>query len=130
MKKELSNYQILQIYDNLSDAFIGENAKNIYLPIKISFAIMKNISILKNLSSEIEEARINICKHYGELSEDGSKFTFRKEDKEKVNEEFADLLNMTQEVDFRVIKLKDIEKIELKMSQMQALMLIIDEEAE
>ena len=129
MIKEMSNTQIMQMCDTLTNAFQGEGET--YVPIKIGFAITKNINTLRELSREIEDSRLKICDHYGEMTEDGSQYIFKdNETQKKVEEEFLQLLKITQNVNLKTVKLEDIEKIELKLSQIEALTPMIEEEVD
>lgn len=58
---------------------------------------------LEELGAFFEEKRIAICNTYGELIENGTKYSFKNEDLEKVNAEFADLFATEEELpDFSI----------------------------
>ena len=98
-----------------------------YIPAKANFAIQKNFAVLAAAAQEIEEARLAVAKHYGVLDEDGSKYTIPEDKIEIVSQEIADLLNDTQELDIRMIKIEDLGNAEFTPAQMQMIMFMIED---
>lgn len=125
---KLNNQQILEHYECLHFAF-NDNKK--YFPAKINYIIQKNIQNLKKLSKEIEIVKNNIVKHYGiQSEEDENLYTIPTEKRKTAQKELDDLLDFQQEINVFKIRLEDIEDLEFTSNQMEAIMFMIDEEAE
>ena len=125
----LANEKIYNLTQNLIEAFQDEKQK---LPIKFNFIIQKNKKTLLNLSREIENSRINILSQYGKLNKETNNYEFTKENTDIANKELQDLLDIEQEVNIVKIKMKDIENsnVDLTVAQMDAIMFMIEDEAE
>lgn len=122
MKQTFTNNSIYTMAS--SKAFVDFKS---YIPAKANFAIQKNFGVLAAAAQEIETARLEVAKHYGVLDEDGSKYTIPDENIEIVSNEIADLLNDTQELDIRMIKIEDLGAAEFTPAQMQMIMFMIED---
>ena len=123
---KLTNQQIYENAMGIMMAFSSEAKK--YIPVKLNFAIQKNLATLAVLRDEIEKNRMAILTEYGTLNEEQSQYDIKPEDQEKVNQELIDLFTIEQEVEIKMCSLADIETIDLTMEQMQAIMFMITEE--
>lgn len=121
----MKNTQIYNLANSLSKAF--QNC-DLYIPAKINFAIQKNMSTLLALAQEIEQRKIDIGKHYGVLTEDGTKYDVPQDKIPEASQELEDLFAIEQDVDIRKIKLDDLDNISFTPAQMQALMFMIEED--
>lgn len=120
---KLTNLEILNIFDKINESFKDNNE---YIPIKIGFAIQKNISTLYFLVREIENAKVKIAEQYGQLENEKTGEYKISEDKiEDAQKEFNDLLNFEQEIDIRTIKLSDIENLSFTLQQINSLLFMI-----
>lgn len=123
MIKTMSNAEIYNLAQVLNTAF---NMEEKYFPARVNFFIIKNKNIIMHLAEMIEESRIEIIKHYGIVSENG--VIQVPEDKIKLaNNEFADLLKVSQEVEISTISLSMLDDLEFTQKQMQALLFMIEE---
>lgn len=122
---KLTNQEIYEKATEITVAFSNETK---YIPVKLNFAIQKNLSVLSKLKEEIENNRIKIASEYGKLNSEGTQFIIEKENREKVEQELNDLFTMEQEIDIRTCSLSQIEGIDLTMEQMQAIMFMITED--
>lgn len=122
---KLTNQEIYEKATEITVAFSNETK---YIPVKLNFAIQKNLSVLSKLKEEIENNRIKIASEYGKLNLEGTQFIIEKENREKVEQELNDLFTMEQEIDIRTCSLSQIEGIDLTMEQMQAIMFMITED--
>lgn len=121
----LTNNQIYTYALGLSDLLIEEEQK---LPIKINFYLQKNKNTLFKLAQDIEAARVEIAKKYGDLNEDGSSYNIIHEKAEEANAELIDLLNLEQEVQIYQVSIEDFPiDLNLTMEDMEALMFMIKE---
>ena len=121
---KLTNYTIYIYSQNLSSAFSN---KEQHLPIKLNFSILKNSQLLSTLAQEIEEARINIIKHYGEIQEDGNIKV--PEDKIVIaNQEIEDLFSIEQEVNILKVDIESFGDLQLSIEQMNAIMFMVEGE--
>lgn len=121
---KLTNNMIYKYAKNLVDAF---NDKDQKLPIKINFYLQKNKNILLEKAQEIEEARINIAKEYGELDSQNGQYIIPPEKMGEVQKELIDLFDLEQEVEIYTI---DIDKFDDNLSittaQMEAIMFMVE----
>ena len=123
---KLTNSHIFEAATLLLKYFNTERKEKLYLPVKVSFYLCKNISLLRTLASEIEEQQQNILRRFGTVDENGQ-LKFSKEDENIINKEFTDLMNLEQEVTIYQISLNTLEALELSMAQIEALMFMIKE---
>lgn len=119
----LHNYEIYDWGRMLSNVNFDE-----YLPVKINFYLRKNMSLVLEKASEIENERAKIVSQYATVAEDGTLSFESKEIEEKANQEFIDLQTLTQDLDIVKIPLSSFENINLKTSQLDALIRMIDED--
>lgn len=121
---KLTNYTIYVYSQNLSSAFSN---KEQHLPVKLNFSILKNSQLLSILAQEIEEARINIIKHYGEIQEEGNIKV--PEDKIAIaNQEIEDLFSIEQEVNILKVDIESFGDLQLSIEQMNAIMFMVEGE--
>lgn len=119
----LHNYEIYDWGRMLSNVNFDE-----YLPVKINFYLRKNMSLVLEKASEIENERAKIVSQYATVAEDGTLSFESTEIEEKANQEFIDLQTLTQDLDIVKIPLSSFENINLKTSQLDALIRMIDED--
>ena len=94
INKILTNGEIYNLAMRLSNSFVDNE---LYLPAAVNYSIQKNKTIISELAQEIEQHRINIIHHYGEILEDGNIRV--PEDKiNDANKEINDLLLIEQEL--------------------------------
>lgn len=121
---KLTNNEIYTYALALNEAF-SDNAQK--FPMKVNFYLQKNKKTLTALGQDIEEARLEIIRSYGVITEDGETYTIPKETVEKAQQELVDLLGLEQEVEIYKIKADSLpDDISLTMSQMDAIMFMID----
>ena len=121
---KFTNYTIYVYSQNLSSAF---SDKEQHLPVKLNFSILKNSQLLSTLAQEIEETRINIIKHYGEIQEDGN----IKVPENKIaiaNQEIEDLFSIEQEVNILKVDIESFGDLQLSIEQMNAIMFMVEGE--
>ena len=99
-----------------------------YIPIKLNFAIQKNLYTLLTFKEKIEKKQMEIASKYGELNSEGTQFVIKSENKEKAEQELKDLFAMKQDIDIRTCSLSQVKDINLTMEQMQAIMFMITED--
>ena len=124
INKILTNGEIYNLAMHLSNSFIDNE---LYLPAAVNYSIQKNKTIISELAQEIEQHRINIIYHYGEVLEDGN----IKVPEDKVNDankEINDLLLIEQELKLYTFKIEEIANVQLTSAQMSSIMFMIDEE--
>ena len=118
---KLTNHKIYEYATGLSTFSIDGK-----LPIKINFFLQKNIQTLTTAAQEIETARVDIARAYGELNESGDQFIIPEESIPVVNKELNDLFMLEQELPIHTFKLDDFDGIELTYEQMALIMFMID----
>ena len=97
------------------------------LPVRINFFLQKNIQIIAAAGKEIEEARINIAREFGQLNEDGTQFIVPPEKMVDAQKEINDLFNLEQDLNIHVFNLDDFDGVELTYQQLSAIMFMIEE---
>lgn len=122
---KLTNQEIYEKATEITVAFSNETK---YIPVKLNFAIQKNLSVLLKLKEEIENNKIKIAYEYGKLNSEGTQFIIEKENRKKAEQELNDLFSIEQEVDIKTCFLSQIEGIDLTIEQMQAIMFMITED--
>ena len=123
MLKILTNNDIYFINEQFNKIF--ENSQQ-YLPAKVNFYIQKNKKKIAELAQEIEIARAEIIKNFGEQKED-QKYYIPQDKIQEAQQELLDLLNIQQEIEIFTISLDDIENLHFTLPEMEALMFMIEE---
>lgn len=126
---KLTNSRIYEIASNLIKQFDVQQQNNLYLPTKISFYLCKNINLFTELATEIEEQQQKIITHFGIVGE-GGQVSFPGDSGARANQEYAELMNLEQEVSIYQVPLQALETLNLSMAQIDALMFMIKEEGE
>ena len=122
---KITNKEIYEKVVEITTAFSNETK---YIPIKLNFAIQKNLATLNTLRQEIETSRLKIAAEYGELDAENQRYLIKKENEQKASQELNDLFNIEQEVDIKTCSLSQIEGIDLTLEQMQSIMFMIIED--
>ena len=122
---KITNKEIYEKVAEITAAFSNETK---YIPIKLNFAIQKNLATFSALQQEIETARLKIAAEYGELDAENQRYIINKENEQKASQELNDLFNIEQEIDIRTCSLSQIEGIDLTLEQMQSIMFMIVED--
>lgn len=124
---QLTNNQIY-LYANALIKEFNINAQQ-QLPIKVSFYLAKNKSLLLQLAQEIDQSRNNILEKYGTLSDDQTEYIISPENQEKCCLEINSLFSLTQDINLYKISLADFNNNDmLTLAQMEAIMFMIEEE--
>lgn len=105
----------------------GENYSK-YLPVRVNFIIQSNLTTLLEKSRAIEKVRDSIGAKYGEFVAESNVFQICPENRKQAQKELDDLMEIEQKVDIKMIKLSDLESLEMTTSQMRALLFMIEEE--
>lgn len=121
---KLTNNDIYSYAVALNEAFSDSTQR---LPIKINFYLQKNKQTLVSLGQDIENARLEIIRNYGEPSENDSTYSIPADKVEKAQQELMDLLALEQEVEIYKINSETLpDDISLTTGQMEAIMFMID----
>ena len=120
---KLTNNKIYSCMQELN-AF---NLQKVKMPVRISFFLQKNIQTIISAAQEIEQARIDIAKEYGELNEYGTSYTIPQEKREIVNQELNELFNLEQDLNIHIFKISEFDGIELEFQQLLPIMFMIEE---
>lgn len=115
-----------KIYQNARD-LRNFSLSNQTLPVRIGFFLQKNIRIITDAATEIEQAKMSIAAQYGKLNEAQTGYDIPSENVEIVNQELNDLFNLEQDLPIHIFKLSDFDGIELTYQQMSAIMFMIEE---
>ena len=120
----LTNNDIYNYASNLIATFNDNSQK---LPIKINFCLQKNKKTLLALAQDIEIARLEIGKTYGEYNEETQQYHIPPEKMVIANQEMNDLFNIEQDVDILTVKYDSLsDDVMLTTAQMEAIMFMID----
>lgn len=119
---KLSNNQIFKLYEGLN--ILKSNKE---LPIKVSFALLQNIKTIEPIYQSVITLRDNLAIENGNVDDDGM-VTIHPDKIEFVNKELQSLGNEETEVNLRMIKLSDIENINMSIEDLASLEIIISED--
>lgn len=127
---KLKNFEIYGIAENLIKMF-SEADSTQKLPIKLSFAIRKNLITFQNAATEIEKSKLEILNKYGK-TEDGQKFIFDNPDSEQsANQEFTDLMMMEDDINIYEIDINSLrDDVQISNVEMDAIMFMLVEKKE
>ena len=118
----LTNSQIFNLYEAIGQL------KEINLPIRMSFQLIKNLKLLEPYYTSIQEVRNSVLVKYGY---DGTpNFQFAQEKIEDINKELMEILEIENEVAVSQIWMVDLEKAlpQAPLTLLEALYPIIGEE--
>ena len=121
---KLTNNTIYQIVNSAYNLFDN----NTYIPAKANFFIQRNLNKLAAAAQEIEKARLEVAKHYGELNAEARQYIIPQDKIEQASKEIEDLFNIEQDIDIKTITIEDLGNLELTTTQMQILMFMIADE--
>lgn len=121
---KLTNNIIYNLYMNLTKDYIDSD---IYISAKINFYIQKNIAILSAAAEEIEQSRLNIAKHYGQLKKEEGVYEITPDNQEQALKEMKELFSIEQELDIKTFKIEDLGDIQFTSAQMRAIMFMIED---
>lgn len=116
----LKNSEIYHYYLKLKKVFDSETR---FLPAKIIFKIEYNLKQLLLVAEVIESS---IQKIQQEYSNEEGKIVGKNE--KLANKELADLSNIKEDIDIKLIPLEELEGIDFTPEQMEALLFMIKEE--
>lgn len=120
---KLTNLKIYEIANGLDSLANSDH----YIPAKANFFLQKNIQVIAAAAKEIEESRLKIAQHYGELDEENSQYKIPQEKMADATKELDDLFSIEQELDIRTFKIDDLGSAEFTSAQMQAIMFMIED---
>ena len=122
---KLTNNKIYNLAQQLTTVFQNGEQK---LPIKLSFCIQKNKQTLLSLAQDIEQSRMEIVRNYGTLNQETNQYYFEPDKTIQVQNEMQDLFDIEQDVNICMINADILNSdIELSMSQVEAIMFMIEE---
>lgn len=87
-------------------------------PVRVSYAIAKNLKVLLKEHEDFEYSRIEICKDYAEKDEDGNSlvqdgsYVIPDEKKQEFNEEIDTLAKIEAELNIVKVDLSEFDKCE------------------
>lgn len=126
-RKTMSNLEIFNTANALVEVF--QNVVELELPVKVNFFLQKNMNSIVEMARDIETARADIIKKYGEASEENPDQFVVPEDKlEVATSELNDLLSLEQEVAVNMLDLEWFDNINLNARQVAALTFMINDE--
>lgn len=121
---KFSNYEIYLMNENLMKE-LGN--LDIYIPAKANFFLQKNIQTIAAAAQQVDNSRIEIAKHYGELDEAGQAYKIPEDKMEEANKELADLFAIEQELEIKTFSIEALGSAEFTPAQMQAIMFMIED---
>lgn len=123
----LKNSEIYNYANALAQEFGQQEVK---LPLKVNFYLQKNLKELVTLAQDIEQQRVAIAQEYGTLNEETQQYEIPPENINSATRKLDELFNLTQDVKIYKVKLDAFGDINISNSQMQALLIMIDDEEE
>jgi hypothetical protein len=122
---KLTNHEIYNFANAYSELF--KDSGDIYIPAKANFFLQKNVQVISTAAQEVEKSRLDIIRHYGEEEAETGNIVVPKEKLEEASKELTDLYALEQELDIKFISIDDLANVEFTQSQMQLIMLFIQE---
>ena len=123
----LKNIEIYNYANALAQEFGQQEVK---LPLKVNFYLQKNLKELVALAQDIEQQRVAIAQEYGTLIEETQQYEIPPENINSATRKLDELFNLTQDVKIYKVKLDAFGDTNISNSQMQALLIMIDDEEE
>lgn len=120
----MKNSEVISLYEGLNK--IRDSKKT--FPVKVGFAIARNLNKILPTIDDYEKTRLDILKANCESSEDGKTFYADTPEKtEYVNVELLNLLEVDNcDIKLHKISLSDIENISLSIEEIEALYPMIE----
>lgn len=125
---KLSNRKILETIDGVR-ALGGKQ-----LPVKVSYALAKNINKLENDAKLYEKERFKLLEKYCGLDEDGNikadengEAIFKDGCREQWNNDIKELMDFENEIDIHKFKLDQLEGYVLSPSEIMVIEYMIEE---
>ena len=129
IRKTMSNIEIYNTANALSELFNDMVTKEMKLPVKVNFYFQKNMNALIDMAQELEQEKNNIVLKYGTVdAEDPNRVNLSPEVLDIANKELADLFALEQEVAVNVIELDWFEGIDMTPQQLAAITFMINDE--
>lgn len=125
MKILLNNKLIYEYTLSLKQNF---NDNKINLPIKLNYAIQRNLNTLSQIVETTEKMKMAIGEKYGEYNSETNSYQIPPEQVPNANKELNTLMEIEESVDIRKIKLSELEDLSLTSEQMASLLFMIEEE--
>lgn len=121
----MTNLEVVTYLNKLSFNFFQNDMKDKYLPVRLNFAIQKNLAVLGQHNIGIDESKKIIGEHYGTL--EGDRYVIDPNKIDEANKEIQDLYNISVDLPILKVSLSTIEDLNLTVGQMDALMFMIEE---
>lgn len=112
----LKNYEVVKYQEDLSN-FI-EESKDIKIPVKLSYAIMRNYKILTEALEPVQNIRSEIIKRYSDIDEDENKYSVKPECIDVFKKEMEELNNIENDYNLYMLELETIEDYEISLINM------------
>ena len=125
---ELTNSEIVAFAEDLNKFIISN--ENTYFPAKVNYAIQYNIKKIIDAATEVDNIRLNIGKHYGTYNEEIKGYNINPENFADAQQELEDLFKIKREFSIMLIKVEDLNSIQLTPGQMRSLLFMIAEPEE
>lgn len=124
MVVSFSNEELYSLTESLDAAFSNSE---LILPLRINYAIQKNLSSLKKQLKDIEIARLAILQEYGTINANTLAYDIPEDKQDIVVEKINNLLNKSSNIDICTIELFELpEDLLLTSEQMSALLFMIN----
>lgn len=123
---QLTNNFIFQYTESLHSVV---NEDGLKFSAKVNYVIQKNLKNFLEIYQELDKERTELIQGYAKsIGEDGLVDFGTPENAKKAEEEYADLMNMKQDVKVIKFKLDDLGDAQLTPKQMEVLMFMIEDE--
>ena len=122
----LTNKEIANTYPILFELKNGGKA----FPVKVSYAIARNLKTLKSIAEDIDPLRLSILEKYGTLQEDNNSYLIPPENKDIVIKELEDLDSVENDIKIYTIKLEQLDGYDLSVEEMEALDFMLEDSEE
>lgn len=119
----LTNKEIANIYPVL---FELKNSGKAF-PVKVAYAIVRNLKTLRAIAEDIDSLRISILEKYGRLQEGDNTYLILPENKDIAIKELNELDDVENDIKIYTIKLEQLDGYDLTVEEMEALDFMLED---
>lgn len=109
---KITNRQVIEFINSVSANKLASKR----LPVKIAYAISRNLDKMNNIITSYETARKTLLDQYAEKDEEGKakvkdgNYVIQEDQKQAFSDEMKELLEVENEIDLHTINMDEVEK--------------------
>lgn len=109
---KITNRQVIELINSVSANKLASKR----LPVKVAYAISRNLDKMNNIITSYETARKTLLDQYAEKDEEGKakvkdgNYVIQEDQKQAFSDEMKELLEVENEIDLHTINMDEVEK--------------------